>query len=354
MYPCGIAFVAQWTQIGRVSSDATYLSLSSLDYRNSSTQMASMEGNVTTFSGILGEGRLDRALAAALPELSRARIQALIIDNALVIDGATISNASSVKFAGKHFNLNIPAPQTDKARAQAIDLKIVFEDDYLVIVDKPAGLVVHPAAGHADGTLVNALLHHCQGRLSGIGGVQRPGIVHRIDRDTSGLLVVAKSDKAHEGLAKLFAAHDIERRYLAIVAGQPAPPAGTIQTQIGRHPSDRKKNAVLPEGKGKHAVTHFRMIEPLKKAALVECRLETGRTHQVRVHMAHIGHPLIGDATYNNRQKAFLFGPNQSYFKRQALHAVSLGFIHPITGEKLDFESALPDDIQDLLTSIRP
>ncbi len=313
-----------------------------------------MAGEATHHNGILGEGRLDRALAAALPDLSRARIQALIADHALQIDGVTITDAASTKFVGGNFSLSVPAPIADKAEAQDIDLDIIFEDDYLIIVDKPAGLVVHPSAGHADGTLVNALLHHCQGRLSGIGGVQRPGIVHRIDRDTSGLLVVAKTDKAHEGLANLFAAHDIERRYLAVVAGQPAPPAGTIRTQIGRHPTNRQKNAVLPDGKGKHAVTHFRMIEPLKKAALVECRLETGRTHQVRVHMAHIGHPLIGDATYNNRQKAFLFGPNQSYFTRQALHAASLGFIHPITGEKLAFDSALPEDIQDLLRSIRP
>jgi 23S rRNA pseudouridine1911/1915/1917 synthase len=312
-----------------------------------------MEGASTTHHGVLGTGRLDRALAAALPDLSRARVQALIAENALQIDGKTVTDASSAKFAGQPFQLAIPPARPDKAEAQDISLNITFEDEYLIIVDKPAGLVVHPAAGHSDGTLVNALLHHCKGKLSGIGGVERPGIVHRIDRDTSGLLVVAKTDKAHEGLAKLFATHDIERRYLAIVSGQPAPPAGKIATQIGRHPSDRKKMAVLPEGKGKHAVTHFRMIEPLKSAALVECRLETGRTHQVRVHMAHIGHPLIGDATYNNRQKAFRFGPNQSYFTRQALHAASLGFIHPITGEKLGFDSDLPDDIQELLTSIR-
>jgi 23S rRNA pseudouridine1911/1915/1917 synthase len=313
-----------------------------------------MAGESTTHHGILGAGRLDRALAAAVPSLSRARIQALIGENALQIGGKTVTDASSAKFSGQPFSLAVPPARPDTAQAQEISLNITFEDEHLIILDKPAGLVVHPAAGHADGTLVNALLHHCKGKLSGIGGVQRPGIVHRIDRDTSGLLVVAKSDKAHEGLAKLFAAHDIERRYLAVVAGQPAPPAGTIRTQIGRHPTNRKKMAVLPDGKGKHAVTHFRMVEPLKGSALVECRLETGRTHQVRVHMAHSGHPLIGDATYNNRQKAFLFGPNQSYFQRQALHAVSLGFIHPITGEKLGFESSLPDDIQELLRYLRP
>jgi 23S rRNA pseudouridine1911/1915/1917 synthase len=312
-----------------------------------------MEGESTTHSGILGAGRLDRALAEAVPALSRARIQALIAENGLQIAGKTVTDAASAKYSGQRFALVVPPARPDKAQAQDIQLGIVFEDDHIVVVDKPAGLVVHPAAGHADGTLVNALLHHCKGKLSGIGGVQRPGIVHRIDRDTSGLLVVAKTDKAHEGLAHLFAAHDIERRYFAVVAGAPAPPAGVVRTQIGRHPTNRKKMAVLPDGRGKHAVTHFRMVEQLKGASLVECRLETGRTHQVRVHMAHIGHPLIGDATYNNRQKAFKFGPNQSHFGRQALHAASLGFIHPITGENLGFESKLPEDIQELLSSIR-
>ena len=312
-----------------------------------------MEGQEVIHSGVLGPGRLDRALAEAIPALSRARIQSLVDAQSLTIAGKTVTDASSKKFKGQPFELRVPAPRPDKAAPQDIQLDVVFEDEHLIIVDKPAGLVVHPAAGHLDGTLVNALLHHCKGRLSGIGGVQRPGIVHRIDRDTSGLLVVAKTDKAHEGLAKLFAAHDIERRYLAVVAGNPTPPAGTIRTQIGRSPTNRKKMAVLPEGKGKHAVTHYRTIEQFKDTALVECQLETGRTHQVRVHMAHIGHPLIGDSTYNNRRKAFKFGPNQSYFDRQALHAVSLGFIHPITGERLGFESRLPDDIQLLLTSLR-
>ncbi len=312
-----------------------------------------MEGQSTTHHGVLGEGRLDRALVAAIPALSRARIQALLGEGALTVNGTVVSDPASTRFTGQPFALGIPAPRPDKAQAQDIALSVIFEDEHLIIVDKPAGLVVHPAAGHADGTLVNALLHHCNGQLSGIGGVQRPGIVHRIDRDTSGLLVVAKSDVAHEGLAKLFAAHDIERRYLAVVNGIPAPPAGTVRTQIGRSNHDRKKMAVLAEGRGKHAVTHFRMLEAFKKAALVECRLETGRTHQVRVHMAHIGHPLIGDATYNIRQNAFRFGPNQSYFDRQALHAVSLGFIHPVTGEKLGFESALPADIQLLLSELK-
>jgi 23S rRNA pseudouridine1911/1915/1917 synthase len=313
-----------------------------------------MEGIATTHSGILGEGRIDRALVDAIPELSRARVQALIGDGALAINGAVISDASSTKYRGQTYTLSVPLPRPDHAEAQDIPLDIRFEDEHLLIVNKPAGLVVHPSAGHFNGTLVNALLHHCDGRLSGIGGVQRPGIVHRIDRGTSGLLVVAKTDMAHEGLSKLFAAHDIERRYLAVVMGQPAPPAGIIRAQIGRSTSDRKKMTVVPEGKGKHAVTHFRMIEQLRNASLIECRLETGRTHQVRVHLAHIGHPLIGDATYNVRQKAFKFGPKQSYFTRQALHAASLGFIHPVTGEKLRFECDLPDDIQALLSALRP
>lgn len=312
-----------------------------------------MVGGNTTFAGVLGEGRLDSALASVLPQLSRARIQALISEDALRIGGKLATDASSKKFAGQEFELSVPAPRPDKAEAQDISLEIVFEDQHLIVVDKPAGLVVHPAAGHTDGTLVNALLHHCHGNLSGIGGVQRPGIVHRIDKDTSGLLVVAKSDAAHEGLARLFATHDIERRYFAIVSGVPAPPAGTVRTQIGRSTTNRKKMAVLPENKGKHAITHYRLVESFGKTALVECRLETGRTHQVRVHMAHIGHPLIGDATYSNRQNPYRIGPNRSKFERQALHAASLGFIHPVTGETLRFESRLPEDMQLLLSELR-
>jgi 23S rRNA pseudouridine1911/1915/1917 synthase len=246
----------------------------------------------------------------------------------------------------------MPPPRPDHAQPQDLNLVIPYEDEHLLIVDKPAGLVVHPSAGHLDGTLVNALLHHCCGRLSGIGGVERPGIVHRIDKDTSGLLVIAKTDAAHEGLAKLFAAHDIDRQYWAVVSGVPVPPAGTIRTQIGRSNVDRKKMAVLRDDQGKHAVTHFKVEKAFKGSALVSCRLETGRTHQVRVHMNHIGHPLIGDSTYSNRQKVYRIGPDQSVFARQALHAASLGFIHPITGEHKRFESKLPEDIQELLSAL--
>ncbi len=307
----------------------------------------------TTFTGVLGEGRLDSALAAALPQFSRARIQALIADAALRINGESFTDAASKKMTGHSFELRVPSPRPDKAAAQDIALDVVFEDPHLIVINKPAGLVVHPAAGHSDGTLVNALLHHCHGNLSGIGGVQRPGIVHRIDKDTSGLLVVAKSDAAHEGLAKLFAVHDIERKYLALVSGTPAPPAGTVRTQIGRSTTNRKKMAVLPEGKGRHAVTHYRMAQAFAKTALVECTLETGRTHQVRVHMAHIGHPLIGDSVYSNRQNHYRIGPDQAKFDRQALHAASLGFIHPITGETLRFECGIPEDMQLLLTQLQ-
>jgi 23S rRNA pseudouridine1911/1915/1917 synthase len=307
----------------------------------------------TIITGIIGPGRLDRALSDALPDLSRARLQSLISEGALTVSGTAITDIANKKLSGQLFSLAMPPARPDHAVAQDIAITVIYEDEHLIIVDKAAGMVVHPSAGHPDGSLVNALLHHCKGSLSGIGGVERPGIVHRIDKDTSGLLVVAKTDKAHEGLAKLFADHDIDRKYLAIVSGVPAPPAGIVRTQIGRSPNNRLKMAVLPNGKGKHAVTHFRIEEAFKTTALVSCTLETGRTHQVRVHMTHIGHPLIGDPVYSNRQKAYRIGPNGSIFDRQALHAASLGFIHPITGEKLYFSSNLPADMQELLTQLR-
>lgn len=308
---------------------------------------------MTILEGVLGSGRLDRALADALPEISRARIQALAAEGHLHIDGTPVDQLSSKRYAGRAFALHLPAARPDKAQPEDIPLEVVHEDAHLIIVDKPAGMVVHPSAGHADGTLVNALLHHCEGQLSGIGGVARPGIVHRIDRDTSGLIVAAKTDKAHEGLAALFAAHDIERKYIAVTRGVPAPPAGRIATQIGRSPSDRKKMAVLAEGKGKHAVTHYRVEQELQGAAIIECELETGRTHQIRVHMAHIGHSLIGDPVYANRQKRVLIGANRSEFTRQALHAAVLGFNHPVSGKKIRFSSNLPTDMQELLIELR-
>ena len=314
-----------------------------------------MGSGVSIIEASIGEAqhglRLDKALAELLPELSRERLKSLIVEGEVTTDGRTLNPSVKVA-AGQLYAVNIPAPAEAEAIAQDIPVNIVHEDADLIVVDKPAGLVVHPAAGNLDGTLVNALLHHCRGELSGIGGVARPGIVHRIDKDTSGLLVVAKSDRAHEGLAQQFKAHSIDRLYAAIVYGLPQPSAGTVDTWIGRSDADRKKMAVHREGRGKHAVTHYRTIERLAGAALVECKLETGRTHQVRVHMAHLGHPLIGDPVYSRDRKGFKTILETLRFKRQALHAKRLGFIHPLTGQKLSFDSALPTDMQELLSEL--
>jgi 23S rRNA pseudouridine1911/1915/1917 synthase len=295
-------------------------------------------------------GRLDKALADAT-ELSRERIKGLIAAGAVTI-GKTLARSASAKVQGEErFAIALPPPEPLAALAQDIPLDIVFEDAHLLVVDKPAGMVVHPAAGNQDGTLVNALLHHCAGRLSGINGIARPGIVHRIDKDTSGLLVVAKSDAAHEGLARQFADHSITRRYLAVCAGHPAPPAGTIAGRIGRSVHDRKKMAVLPDDttRGKHAVTHFETLRRLNHAALLECRLETGRTHQVRVHCASIGHALLGDPVYGRTPKALRQVLESLGFHRQALHAARLGFSHPISAETLDFRAELPADMRELI-----
>ncbi|MBX7496808.1 RluA family pseudouridine synthase [Qipengyuania sp. 6B39] len=295
-------------------------------------------------------GRLDKALAEACG-LSRERVKALIAAGAVEVDGKVATSASAKLSGGPRYSLTLPPPEPLAAEPQDIPLEIVFEDEHLLVVNKPAGMVVHPAAGNPDGTLVNALLHHCAGQLSGINGVARPGIVHRIDKDTSGLLVVAKSDAAHEGLAKQFADHSITRRYLAVCAGQPSPPAGTVSGRIGRSDKDRKKMAVLPDdsSRGKHAVTHYETLQHLDHAALIECRLETGRTHQVRVHCASIGHPLLGDPVYGRTPKALKALLDELDFRRQALHAARLGFIHPVSGEPLDFRAELPADMRELI-----
>jgi 23S rRNA pseudouridine1911/1915/1917 synthase len=295
--------------------------------------------------------RLDRALAAALPTLSRERLKALINAGQVQVEDRLERDPARKMKGSEAVVVSVPAPRPAEAVSQDIPLDIRFEDEHLLVVEKPAGLVVHPAAGNLDGTLVNALLHHCAGRLSGIGGVARPGIVHRIDKDTSGLLVVAKTDRAHAGLAAQFAKHTIGRRYLAVVAGLPAPPAGRIETNLARSDANRQKIAVVNPPKGKHAITHYRVLEPLKGAALVECRLETGRTHQVRVHMAHIGHPLLGDPVYGQGRQAELC--KRLGFARQALHAAELKLEHPITKEMLTFESVAPRDIQELLIALR-
>lgn len=294
--------------------------------------------------------RLDRALADVLPEMSRARVQALIAAGAVSRDGRPVSDASRRATLGEIFAVAVPAPTPLHNEAQDIPLVVAYEDDELIVIDKPAGLVVHPAAGNYDGTLVNALLHHCAGNLSGIGGVARPGIVHRIDKDTSGLMVAAKSDRAHEGLARQFADHSIDRRYRAIVGGVPRPSAGTVDAPLARSPQNRKKIAIVANGK--RAVTHFSTLTPLRGAALVECRLETGRTHQVRVHMASLGHALLGDPVYGRTKHAQKSLLETLDFRRQALHAARLGFIHPVSGVALAFDSEMPADMQELFSHL--
>ncbi|KAB7646122.1 RluA family pseudouridine synthase [Polymorphobacter fuscus] len=293
--------------------------------------------------------RIDRALAMALPEHSRERLKAMVGGGRVAGAAGTIWDPAQKMKGGEALTLVIAAPRPSTTLAQDIPLTIVYEDSALLVVDKPAGLVVHPAAGNFDGTMVNALLHHCAGRLSGIGGVARPGIVHRIDKDTSGLLVVAKTDPAHEFLSRQFAAHSVDRRYTAVVAGVPAPPAGRIEGALARSPANRQKMAIVAAGRGKHAVTHYRTVRAFARSAQLECRLETGRTHQIRVHMSSIGHALLGDATYGRTPGSLAALLQDLGFARQALHAATLGFVHPTTQEKLSFESALPADIVELI-----
>ncbi|HEY1309324.1 MAG TPA: RluA family pseudouridine synthase [Pseudolabrys sp.] len=305
--------------------------------------------------------RLDRVLAARIPALSRSRLKALILDNQVTVAARTIRDpAASVK-SGDTVTVTLPAPEQAKPAGEAIPLTIVYEDDALIVVDKPKGLVVHPAAGHAKGTLVNALIAHCGDSLSGIGGVKRPGIVHRLDKDTTGLMVVAKTDIAHRGLSAQFAnkaESGIERGYLALVWGAPSRPKGIIDAPLDRHPRSRDKRAVR-EG-GRPAVTHWEVLERYAGAdgkpvaSLLACTLETGRTHQIRVHLAHIGHPILGDAAYGTgfKTKASLLGPAAraalEVLGRQALHAYLLRFEHPISGELLEFRSELPPDLRRL------
>ncbi len=298
-------------------------------------------------------GRLDKTLAEHVPELSRGRIQALLSQGRISLGGVILSDASGKARAGD-YELSIPAVVSADPRPEAIPLTVLYEDAHLIVVEKPAGMAVHPAPGNETGTLVNALLHHCGDSLSGIGGVARPGIVHRIDKDTSGVLVVAKSDAAHQGLSTLFAAHDLDREYIALVRGAPSPGRDTIQTQIGRSSHDRKKMAVLRSG-GREAITHYRTEQtfgPQAKpvAARIICRLETGRTHQIRVHMASKGSPCLGDQVYGSGAPALAVreAMAEAGLARQALHAAVLGFVHPITGEALRFESALPADMAGL------
>ncbi|MBC6442157.1 MAG: RluA family pseudouridine synthase [Rhodobacteraceae bacterium] len=317
--------------------------------------------------------RLDRALADAAPEdagLSRSGIGRLIAQGAVTrCDGTVVASAKQAARAGEVFTVKLPAAVPPEAVAEDIPLDIVFEDTHLLVINKPAGMVVHPAPGTPSGTLVNAILHHCGDRLSGIGGVGRPGIVHRIDKDTSGLLAVAKSDVAHQGLAWQFASHSIDRCYLAYCAGVPdtgdprllgvpgvkAEPGGIIRiaANIARHRTDRKRQAVVKSG-GRSAITRIRVLRPWGRLAKIECRLETGRTHQIRVHMAYVGHGLVGDPAYGGARRVGTTGLPAAAVElvrsldRQALHAARLGFVHPVTGETQAFEADLPHDLKEL------
>jgi len=302
-----------------------------------------------------GGTRLDRLLAQHLPQLSRSRVKALVVAGQVTADGATLSDPSHRVKPGQSFAIVVPEARPAKPRGQTIALDIVYEDADLIVVNKPADMVIHPAPGNPDRTLVNALIAHCGDSLSGIGGELRPGIVHRLDKDTSGLIVAAKNDLAHRALSTAFAAHDIERAYLAIVWGTPAPAAGEIGGNIGRHPTDRKKMAIVARG-GKAALTRYRLLRPLGRAAsLVECRLATGRTHQIRVHMAAIGHPVVGDPTYGRMTAApsrvLSEGTRKVVqgFHRQALHAYLLGFKHPGSQAPVRWEAELPSDMKDLM-----
>lgn len=296
--------------------------------------------------------RLDRALATLLPRYSRERLKVLISSGRVESGGALARDPAAKVKPGTAYTVHIPEAAPAHNAAQDIPLVVAYEDAHLIVVDKPAGLVVHPACGNLDGTLVNALLHHCAGQLSGIGGVARPGIVHRIDKDTSGLIVAAKHDRAHEGLAAQFKRHAIDRRYKAIVAGSPLRDAGTVDAPLARSGADRKKMAIVHAAHAKRAVTHWRVEERLDSAALVECRLETGRTHQVRVHMASIGHPLVGDPVYGRNGRHTKLAQALE-FRRQALHAAHLGFIHPVTSAALSLESKIPPDMQELFSALR-
>jgi len=303
---------------------------------------------------------------AARTDLSRTRLKALILDGAVAVGPRTIRDPGYRVNAGELIAVAVPPPEPAKPAGERIPLNVVYEDAEIIVIDKPAGLVVHPAAGHAAGTLVNALIAHCGDSLSGIGGVKRPGIVHRLDKDTTGLMVVAKTDRAHQALAAQFADHGregpLQRGYLALVWGVPDRPKGTIEAPIARDPRSRDKMAV--RAGGRRAVTHWQVLEryPGKDAkpvaSLLACRLETGRTHQIRVHLAHIGHPLMGDPVYGTgfKSKAAQLNPSAraalAGLGRQALHAYLLGIEHPMTGQRLEFRSELPPDLVRLRHSL--
>jgi 23S rRNA pseudouridine1911/1915/1917 synthase len=317
--------------------------------------------------------RVDAWLAKLWPDLSRARIQGLIGQGRLNADGVSVTHAKDKPRPGARYQLTLPAPEPAAPLPEAIPLAVAFEDGHLIVVDKPAGMAVHPAPGSMRATLVNALLAHCGDTLSGIGGVARPGIVHRIDKETTGLVVAAKHDQAHRGLAKLFAKHDLERVYYALVRGAPKERTARIENVLARSNEDRRKYVVARNAEtasGKNAITDYWTVESFGQASgasagraaatLLECRLHTGRTHQIRAHMAHLGCPLIGDPLYGKQRAFKAEGPRAAdaahvveAFPRQALHAAVLGFAHPITGAALRFESAMPADMATLLQALR-
>lgn len=322
----------------------------------------------TTLGDDVETERLDRALARAFPDVSRSRLQELIRSGQVLKDGQVCRDLSVKVGPGVELAVTIPEAVDAAPMAESFALAVAYEDDDLIVIDKPAGLVVHPAPGHESGTLVNGLIAHCGASLSGIGGVRRPGIVHRLDKDTSGLLVVAKNDLAHQGLTLQFADHGrsgpLERAYRAFVWGVPEPRLGTIDANLARSQRNREKIAVVraDSDAGRHAITHYRVEEiadPNGTVALVRCELETGRTHQIRVHLSHRGHPLLGDAVYGGafKTKASLLGPAARdalvALGRQALHASVLGFLHPRTNETLRFESPMPADMERLQAALR-
>ena len=288
--------------------------------------------------------RIDKYLAEQLPDITRSYLQKLLKDGSVQMNGKPVK-ASTKTAAGAVIALTIPEPEEPEILPENIPLDILYEDSDVILINKPKNMVVHPAAGHYTGTLVNALMYHCRGDLSGINGVLRPGIVHRIDKDTTGVLIVCKNDRAHNALAEQLKEHSITRKYRAIVCGNLKEDEGTVDAPLGRHPQDRKKMAIVRSG-GKRAVTHYRVLERFGNYTYIECRLETGRTHQIRVHMASLGHPLLGDEIYGRAKSPFKL-------EGQTLHAMVLGFIHPTTGEYMEFEAPLPEYFEKLLEKLR-
>ncbi len=288
--------------------------------------------------------RIDRYLAEKCPEFSRSYLQKLLKEQAVFVNGKPVKANYKIQ-PETEICLEIPDMEPLDIKPEAIPLDILYEDDYLLVVNKPKGMVVHPAAGHTEGTLVNAVMAHCGDRLSGINGVLRPGIVHRIDKDTTGALLICKEDSVHRDLAEQLKEHSIKRRYRAIVAGNLKDDVGTVEGPIGRHPTDRKKMAINSKN-GKPAVTHYKVLERFGQYTYIECRLETGRTHQIRIHMTSIGHPLLGDTVYGSSKNPF-------HLQGQTLHAMVLGFVHPVTGEYMEFTAPLPDYFLKLLEKLR-